>query len=661
MIVMDKYHNKEDCFMDLLHAQEEYTQALRLGQKEYKALTAAGKDPYPQVLDALLEGRSGDSVVELGVIEVPTEQIVGTKEAGRTSAFSASFLPLLGTDTEFAAKWINLCKAHLTEGIRDPILCYEFLGKLYVQEGNKRVSVLKHMGAPRIPSIVKRILPVQDGSPRVLAYYEFLDFYRNTGIYAIQFRQPGDYAKLLSHLGKSPEDGWTEQEKRTFSAYYQYFRDAFDSLDSTGLQLLPEEALLLWLQVYPYQDLGRLPARELKKTLSALWDDLVSFSQPETAMVSTEPETKGGLLSWITAPSHIRVAFVHPLDPVSSTWIKAHDEGRQHLQNALGEQVSVESYFHADTPPLAEQLLEQAVADGAEVIFATTPQLRRSVLRVAVKYPKVRFFNCSVDTHYSSVPSYYGRIFEAKFITGALAGAMAQNDRIGYIASSPTFGVPASINAFALGAQMTNPRAKILLRWSCQRGAHQQDFLQEGIHVISNRDAPTENPAYLNFGNYGTYGMDEWGQWEAIGSPVWLWGKFYENIISSMLSGTWDREENSKKAVDYWWGMDSGVIDVHLSDRLPTGLKVLANCLRTGLKEGTLDPFCRRIVDQQGVLRNAGDAGFTPDELLHMDWLCDNVIGHIPEFEEVEAYAQPMLRELGIHRDRIPLEKEGPL
>ena len=647
--------------MDLLQAQEEYAQALKMGLKEYKLLSAAEKNPYPEVLDDLLEGRTGDSIEDLGILEVPIEQIVGTKAAGRISAFSAGFLPLLNQDTEFANKWIHLCNAHLTEGIQEPILCYEFLGKLYVQEGNKRVSVLKHMGAARIPSQVKRILPAKDGSPRIQAYYEFVEFFRSTGIYSVQFRQPGDYARLLSFLGKEPGEQWKEREKRTFSAYFQYFKDALSSLDAQNLRIAPEEALLLWLQVYPFKDLGRLSAKALKKTLVGLRDDLMSYSHPDASLVSTEPETKAGLLSWITAPSHLRVAFVHPLDANSSTWIKAHDEGRQHLEAALGEQVQVHSYFHADNPQLAEEKLEQAVADGAEVVFATTPQLRRSVLRVAVKYPKVKFFNCSMDTHYSSVPSYYGRIFEAKFITGALAGAMAQNDRIGYIASSPTFGVPASINAFALGAQMTNPRAKIILRWSCQRGSHQQDFLQEGIRVISNRDAPTENPAYLNFGNYGTYSMDDWGQWEAIGSPVWVWGQFYENIISSMLSGAWDKEENPQKAINYWWGMDSGVIDIQLSDRLPTGLQVLADMLRTGLKNGEIDPFNRRIVDQQGNVRNDGSKVFSPDELLYMDWLCDNVIGKIPEFEEVEPYAQPMLRELGIHRDKIPMEKEGEI
>ena len=647
--------------MELQQAQEEYLQALRAGQKEYKALLAEGKDPYPQVLDDILAGHSGDSTVDLGLIEIPAELIVGTKAAGRTRAFTAGFLPLLDPNSEFAAKWIHLCHANMSEeGLRDPIVCYEYLGKFYVQEGNKRVSVLKHSGAIRIPGLVRRIMPPMDGSETTKAYCAFLDFYRSTGLYLIQFNCKEDYGKLLSLLGKEPGEIWTEQERRTFAAYYQYFRDAF-AAEGKKLPMQPEEALLLWLQVYSFKELGTMTAKALKKSLQAMEDDLLSFTRTEAALVRTEPETKAGLLSFLTAPSHIHVAFVHPLDPSISPWIDAHDKGRQYLEESLGSQVVVHNYFHADNPLLADELLEKAVADGAEVVFATTPQLRRSVLRAAVKYPKVRFFNCSVDTHYSSVPSYYGRIYEAKFITGALAGAMANNDRIGYIASSPTFGVPASINAFALGAQLTNPRAKIYVRWSCQKGAHQQAFLEEGVQVISNRDAPTENPAYLNFGNYGTFWLDENGQWEAIGSPIWLWGRFYENIISSMLSGAWDREEHTRRAVNYWWGMDSGVIDVKLSDRLPMGAQTLAQFLRKSLKDGTLNPFCRPIIDQQGTLRNDGSRSLSPDELMYMDWLCDNVIGRIPEFHEVEPFAQPMLRELGIHRDKIPPEKEGSM
>ena len=94
-------------------AREEYTQALRLAQRELKSLAAAGKPLYPLVLDEVLKDMKPETVVDVGIVEIPVEQVVGIRSAGRTSAFTAGFRPLLPLDTEFAAKWINLCAAHL--------------------------------------------------------------------------------------------------------------------------------------------------------------------------------------------------------------------------------------------------------------------------------------------------------------------------------------------------------------------------------------------------------------------------------------------------------------------------------------------------------------------------------------------------------------------
>ena len=136
-------------------AFDEYARALRAGQREYKELISAGKEPYPAVLDDILTDISTEATQNVGLVEIPTDQIIGTKSAGRISAFTASFLPLLDADSEFANKWVALCLANLSdEGIREPIVCYEYLGNFYVQEGNKRVSVLKHFGAARIPGNV---------------------------------------------------------------------------------------------------------------------------------------------------------------------------------------------------------------------------------------------------------------------------------------------------------------------------------------------------------------------------------------------------------------------------------------------------------------------------------------------------------------------------
>ena len=137
---------------------DEYTHALKLGQREVAELSARGKSTNPVVLDEILPDNSTNVVQDLGVLEIPSQQIIGTKSAGRITAFSPSFLPLLSPQSEFANKWANLCVAHLGEvGIREPIICYEYLGRFYVQEGNKRVSVLRYFGAPRIPATVHRI------------------------------------------------------------------------------------------------------------------------------------------------------------------------------------------------------------------------------------------------------------------------------------------------------------------------------------------------------------------------------------------------------------------------------------------------------------------------------------------------------------------------
>ena len=269
--------------------------------------------------------------------------------------------------------------------------------------------------------------------------------------------------------------------------------------------------------------------------------------------------------------------------------------------------------------------------------------------------------NCSVDAPYSSVRTYYSRIFEGKFITGAIAGAMSDNNTIGYIGSYPIFGVPASINAFALGAQLTNPRAKVALRWSCVEGNPVEDFLKAGIRVVSNRDVPVPGRIHLEHGSYGTYFIEPDGSLLHLASPCWMWGRFYEHVVGSIFNGSWGQGTEVDKAVNYWWGMDSGVIDVTMSKDLPEGLRQLAWILRKGLQNGTIDPFKRLLVDQSGKVINDGSRSLTPEELLHMDWLCNNVEGSIPSFDQILPYSQAMVRELGIYRDQIPPEKEGTL
>ena len=629
--------------MSRKEAVEEYQKALKEGTKEYKDCVQKELPTNPAVLDEILPQEVLDNCVNVGLVNIPIHRIVGTKTAGRVTAFTPSFRPLLEADTEFAAKWISLCADHLgDEGIRSPIECFEYLGNFYVQEGNKRVSVLRHFGSPRIAANVRRILPVCEDSTRFKAYQEFLEFYRLTGLYDVQYTQPGQYAKLLSKLGMSTDTPWTEEDRRRFRASFFYFTEAMEAVGSKNLPQ-PENALLMWLELHTFAELKELSALELKKTVAALWPNLAA-SSTEPVIKTEPPEEKNVIVQIFKGVDHVNVAFVHQYSEETSNWTRAHENGRRHLETVLGKAVTTRAYENADTPELAKTLIEQAVADGAEVVFTTAPQLISPCMKASVKYPKVRFLNCALHQPYATVRTYYSRIYEGKFITGAIAGAMCKDDRIGYVGAYPIHGVPASINAFALGAQLTNPNVKIQLKWSCVPGNPTREFMDDGIWIISNRDTPEEN--YL-VTEYGTYMADNTGHLTPLGSPTWVWGPYYEHVIRSILGGSWENEKEGQ-IINLWWGMNSGVIDVNLAPYMPESMKVLAKMLKEGICGGTLDPFKRRILDQQGNVRNDGTKTFAPVELMQMDWLCENVIGTFPRYDEILPVSRPMVKLLGI-------------
>ena len=96
--------------------------------------------------------------------QIPLALVVGTKHEGRNNAFARNFMPLLSSSSEFADKWITLCDAHLNEGIREPVKLYEYRNRFYVEEGNKRVSILKYFEADSVDAYVIRIPSARDGS-----------------------------------------------------------------------------------------------------------------------------------------------------------------------------------------------------------------------------------------------------------------------------------------------------------------------------------------------------------------------------------------------------------------------------------------------------------------------------------------------------------------
>ena len=650
-----------------VESAEHYQQALKAGRKMHRQNVQQGKYPFLQVLDEILATGMTSGECKLGLIEIPTDRIVGTKSVGRTNAFAANFMPLLPAESEFGLKWCRLCEAHLSdEGIRDPIVCYEYMGRFYVQEGNKRVSVLKHFGASTIPGNVIRILPAPSDAPEVQAYREFLSYYSQTKLYQVYFTRPGSFQKLQVALDYTPEHVWSDTERRSFLSGFFYFEKVFRKMGGTSLQATAADALLEWLKVYSFPMLKTLSAEELYRSLEAIWSDIKAIGKSDIIAVATESnlcdeKNTKTRRTFSLMPSYLNVAFIHELTAENSNWVCAHEAGRMHLEQVMGEQVIVQRFMGVGTGKDAEMAMETAIKNGADVIFATTAPLIAACRKTAARHPETKIFNCSVAMPYADVRTYYSRIYEGKFISGAIAGAISKSDDIGYIASYPIFGVPAGINAFALGAQLTNPDAKIHLKWSCVEGQPLEELRAHGVEVVSTLDIPM--PGWSG-GQWGTFRMKADGSTELIASPYWDWGTFYVQFARSILGGNWDSPlfgKHESRAVNYWWGMSSGVIGVEWTDAIPSGTKVLAELLKNGIVDGSIDPFRRYISSQDGLLRNDGSAVFSPEEILHMDWLCDNVHGAIPEYTELMEKARSLVRLQGIYRDSVPLQKESVL
>lgn len=629
-----------------------YKEALRLGQKEYRACMSRGESPYLPALDEIVSGESYTAIESLGLVQVPAEFIVGTKTTGRTTAFARNFMPLLEEKSEFAAKWRSLCYAHLQEGIRDSIKVYEYMNRYYVEEGNKRVSVLKFFDAISIAAEVKRILPRRDGDKNVELYYEFVDFYKCSRMNFIEFTKSGSYVELQRLMGKEPDEVWSDEERSRFTTTYYYFRQIYEELGGGKLLTTVGDAMLAYMKVYGYQDLrGKSPA-EMRNSITKVWEE-ITLQQEETPIdvkLTPEEAKKKSLFSIMLSGGEereLKVAFVHDKNPIISGWTYAHELGRAYVQRVFKGRIVTTAYEHAmDGDPL--EVIEQAIADGNTTIFTTSPQLLPASLRAAVDHPEVNILNCSLNKSHRYIRTYYARMYEAKFIIGAIAGTLARDGQVGYICDYPIFGQIAGINAFALGMQMVNPQAVVHLEWSSVVGtdAAVRHLTDQGIQLISSQDA-----ARLQEGSRSSFGLYqlEGDQKKVLAMPLWQWGVYYETIIRSILNHSFQTEyQESSKALNYYWGMSAGVVELLCSSQLPDSTRKFAELLERAICSGICNPFRGPLTTQDGRIIDGERHFLSLEQIIRMDWLVDNVVGDIPTYEQLSDEGKATVDIVGV-------------
>ncbi len=630
---------------------DHYGKARRDGLRIYTAALQAHEDPYLPVLEKKVPDLASLSRLSLDVISVPLSRVMGSVSEGRSKAFTKNFLPILEGGSEFAAKWDRLYESVESEGVRQPVTALEYLGYYYVIEGNKRVSVMKAMGARDIEADVTRVIPPRSEDPEIVSYYEYCDFTKETGLYAILFTRPGSYQKLVSLPGMKAGEKWTEDEILSLRKLYHYFSEAYETLLKDHPALPTGDAFLTYLIAFGYKDVRDDDLDKTKERIRLMAREFeIHDGRVNLVMDRADPTAAVPIIASLFSPSKVKAAFLFNRPIEDSAWNYWHNLGRLEAEEKLGGKLETTTCIVPSRADFEENV-EKLIKDGYTVFFATSPVMLNSTIEPALTHPEARFLCCSLLSSYTNIRTYYMRFYEAKFLLGLAAGILSENGKIGYIADFPIYGSPSAVNAFALGARMVNPKAKIYMNWfSASWYDDKQPFLDPEIRVICNRDITA--PKY-DARDYGLY-LRKGRSIVNMATLIPRWGLFYRLICEMILNGTFNPAENKQNATNYWWGIGSHILDVAFSARFDPYAARIINHFRQELKEGSFTPFEGEIRDQAGNLRCEADRRLTPAEILCMDYLVDNVVGSFPKESELIESARPLVRLQGIHGELMP-------
>ena len=632
--------NDYRCYDDNM-SNEDYSKARKKGEKAFRQAVAAGKYPYLPVLDEVLGPQGGTlSVSHVGIYDVPLSKIVGTRTAGRQNAFAGNYMPLLDEDTEFAFKWMKVFDYQMDNGIADPIEAYEFMHKFYVQEGNKRVSVLKYLDVPSIECDVYRVLPQRSDDEAVRVYYEFLEFFKVCPTYEITFTKPGSYAEFAAHLGRDLKTPWPSDAVHATEAGYYRFYTVYRSLGGTGEA---GDALLVYLNVYSFSSLLDTQRMTLTRRVQSMLGEISLHQQADPVALMRAPREAArpsgiSLLTNLlrrppsyTESSPLKAAFIYPSDPDHDGRVNDEEVGRIYLSHAFEGIVETKPYFNAsDSKSLAKALFEAVDLGQASAVFTTDASMLNGTLQKAVACPGVDFLNCSIHSVQQAVRTYQCRMYEVKFLMGALAALSCTDDQIGYVADRPVYGEAANINAFAIGASMIRPKARIYLVWGGRKNSDwKKEFADRKISIISGPDFAAESGEP----DFGLFQVDETGAATSLAVPIFNWGRYYELIVKTMLDHSYDDDPSAAagKSLSYWYGLSEGVIDLHVADSLDPSMRKMIRLLRKGVADGAVHPFQGILKSQNGIVQDREDALLSDEKVITMDWLNENVIGRMPE------------------------------
>ncbi len=327
----------------------------------------------------------------------------------------------------------------------------------------------------------------------------------------------------------------------------------------------------------------------------------------------------------------MKIGFVHIGSVKDGGWTQSHENGRLAMVSKFKDvdTVTVENVSDSDS----ERVISQLVGQGCNVVFATSFGFMDPTLNVAKKNPKVNFMHATGFKTDKNMGNYFGRIYEARYLTGMVAGLETKSNIIGYVAAFPIPEVVRGINAFTLGVKAVNPNAKVKVIWTStwhdpakekQAGL---SLIDAGADIITqHQDTLGPQQAAQERGKYSIgYHMDMGKSLPntVLTSAIWNWSAYYPKVVEEMQKGTW-------KPTAYWGSMQEGIVDIApYGPMVKEDTKKAVEAIRTQLKSGKFIVFKGPINDQSGKEMVKAGENMSDKDMLSFNWFVEGVEGSL--------------------------------
>lgn len=330
--------------------------------------------------------------------------------------------------------------------------------------------------------------------------------------------------------------------------------------------------------------------------------------------------------------STLKVGFVYVSPIGDAGYSYAHEQGRQAVI-ANCENVKTSFVESVKEGADSERVIRNMANDGYELIFSTSFGYMDPTKRVANEFPNIAFMHCSGFKTAPNMNNYFGRMYQARYLTGLVAGAMTKSAKIGYVAAFPIPEVIRGINAFTLGVQKVNPKAEVRVVWTktWYDPALEKDaaisLLDVGCDIIAqHQDSPGPQEAAQERDVYSIgYNSDMSGfaPKSHLTAAVWNWGPFYTKTVKQIQDGTWKGEQS------LWLGMNEGVVDIApLAQIVPEETKQLVKEKRDAFIAGEDTIFVGPIKNQAEEIVVPEGKQIDDTDLLNMNYFIQGVIGN---------------------------------